>query len=311
MDGWALAVLAVLAGSMASATAVFVRWAAACRTPLRAAVVVFLLLMMVGMLAGGLVYELWPSRQSAVAGLWLASIVMSASVGVVFVAFHREVRRLAGGSASRAIARRPFVGTVIALVLAGETLMGWTFGIAAGSLPRLLPTGAAGDLGLFGRIVASPWFTFPMVLEMTLSLAWLWTEMGAPLARLAAFQPVVMLCSPPAIAGLFWVAGTGIGSGAAMAGAVTYLAVLAHRGSPLSPRLTTYAAALLLALGMMAAGLALWAWNGSLTLFSAAVFVQMAVFLVAVVAPAPAEPVGAPPSGLPWPGSRASVPSET
>jgi hypothetical protein len=281
-------VLAALASAMAVSTAVFVRWAAGSRTALRASIVVFLLLMMVGMLAGALVYELWPSRQSAVAGLWLASVVMSASVVVVFVAFVQEARRLATGeppSPSRWL--RALAPAVVVLVLASETLMGWTFGVAAGSVPRFADGTVAGEIAQFGRIVVSPWFTFPMVIEMALSLAWLRRGLEGPLVRLLALQPIVMLCSPPSLPGLGWVVGTGVGSSAAMAAALAYLLFLAHRGVALSRRLRTYVGGLLLAFVLMGVGLAVWALGGGLAVFSAAVVAQMTVYLAAVLTAGP------------------------
>ena len=101
MNPLVMGLLVGLAAVMAASTSVFVRWAAECRSVLRASIVVFLLLMMAGMLAGSLVYELHPGRASAIAGLWLASVAMSASVVVVFWAFVRAARPSAVPSRSR------------------------------------------------------------------------------------------------------------------------------------------------------------------------------------------------------------------
>jgi hypothetical protein len=288
-----LAVLVPLASIMATVTAVFVRWAAGSRTAVRAAVVDFLLLMMVGMIAGGLVYELSPSRQSAVVGLWLASAVMSASVAVVFVTFLREARAVGVGPSP--VAPRPphvaFAGTVVGLVFLTEALMGWTFGLAAGSLPRTVPSGLLGATAQFGRIVVSPWFTFPMVAEMALSLLWLRRGLLPPLRRLLAVQPVVMLCSPPVLSGIAWVVGSTVGSGAGMAAAVGYVALLVYRDGRLSPPVARYAMALLLSFVAMGVGLALWAVDGSLLVFAVSVVAQMGIFLRTVLtsdAPSPA-----------------------
>ncbi len=304
----ALLLLAGLALVMASSTALFVRWAAGARTGLRAAVVVFLLLMMLGMLAGGLVYELWPSGRSAVAGLWLASVVMSASVAIVFVAFFHETRRLAvPGAPPLEVAWQRFLPTVVLLVVASESLMGWTFGVAAGSLPRFPAPGAYGVLQQAGRIVVSPWFTFPMVLEMALSLAWLRSTIAVPLARVLALQPLVMFFSPPALPGWAWVVGSAVGASAAMAGTVALFLLVAYRSGGLPLEMRPVAVGLLAAFVLMSAGLAAWAAVGSLALLTAGILVEMAVFLAAVLRPSrgaaagglagPSAPAGAPGRG--------------
>jgi len=169
-----LGVLVALAASMSVVTAVFVRWAAGCRSALHASIVVFLFLMMAGMLASGLVYELRPSAESAVAGLWLASVIMAASVAIVFVAFLRAVRLAATGTPP-AVYRSGggFVVSVVGLVLANEFLMGWVFGAAAGSLPRLPGPGLTAAAGFVGSVVDSSWFLFTMSAEMLLTAVFL------------------------------------------------------------------------------------------------------------------------------------------
>ncbi len=281
-----LVLLAGLAAAMASSTSVFVRWAAGARTGLRAAVVVFLLLMMLGMLVGGLVYELWPSRQSAVAGLWLASVIMSASVVVVFVGFVRELRQLSenAGVPTRVV-WRTFVPTVVVLVVASEAVMGWTFGVAAGSLPRFPGPGASAVAQEAGRIVVSPWFTFPMVVEMALTLVWLGGRLDRSLARLLVWQPAVMFCSPPALSGWPWQVGSAVGASAAMALSVVVLLRIAYASGGLPARLKGVTAGLLVAFALMSFGLAVWATSGSLALLAAGIVAEMAVFVTVVIRP--------------------------
>ncbi len=288
-----LALLATLAAAMATSTAVFVRWAANCTSSIRAAIVVFLLLMMTGMLCGALVYELAPAARSAVAGLWIASVVMSASAGVVFVAFAREAVRFAGG----ATAPKPFaptagfVGVVVGVVLLNEGLMGWTFGLAAGALSRHPAGGLGGGVGMFSAVVVTPWFTFPMVVEMLLTITWLRSTLPSTMRRLLLAQPAVMLCSPPTLHGLAWLLGSTLGASAAMSAAVAYLVLLIHRGERVPRGVALYSARLLLAFGLMGGGLATWALGGPLAIFAIAIAVQMVVFLDAVIAP-PAPPDG-------------------
>jgi hypothetical protein len=113
MDAIGTGILAVLAAAMAGLTAVLVKWAATARTPLSSGTVLFLLLMMVAMVGGALVYFLAPGPRTLVAGFWVASALMSASVLVIFAAFLREVRRREAGATGLATGPSlAFVGTV-------------------------------------------------------------------------------------------------------------------------------------------------------------------------------------------------------
>ncbi len=308
MSALVLGLLAVLAAAMATSTAVFVRWGAEGTSALRASTVVFLLLMMSGMLGGGLVYELHPDRESAVVGLWLASVVMSASVAIIFVSFLRELGRIADGIA----AARPYAlgsgmtASVIGLVLVNEGLMGWTFGLAAGAIGRATPVGLVGTLGLLATIVVTPWFTFPMVAEMLLTLLWLRQRLFPAMGWLVLTQPVAMFCSPPTLAGTGWAVGTSVGASAAMAAAIGYPVLLVHRSATLPSAVPRFAARLWLAYGIMAAGIALWAVDGSALLFALAIGVQMVVFLGAILGPPDPD---ASPETLQTNGHVAAVPS--
>ncbi|HXQ48715.1 MAG TPA: hypothetical protein VN842_02910, partial [Thermoplasmata archaeon] len=73
----AVLLLGLIASGMVAVTAVLIKWAATTRSILRAGVVLFLLLMMVGMLLGALAYYLRPGESGLIAGLWIASAVMS------------------------------------------------------------------------------------------------------------------------------------------------------------------------------------------------------------------------------------------
>ena len=74
----------VISAAMAAATAWIIKWGADARTRVSAAVVLFLLAMMTGMLAGALVYFLAPSGPRLAAGLWVGALIMSFSVFPLF-----------------------------------------------------------------------------------------------------------------------------------------------------------------------------------------------------------------------------------
>jgi hypothetical protein len=280
---WVLWPLAVV---MVAATGGLIRWAAQARTPLRAGTVVFLLLMMVAMFAGAAIYFVSPSAATLVEGFWVASAIMSVSAFTVFAAHTYELRaRLAGGTLRPppALVRvRTFVASVIALVLANELLMGWTFQRAAGGPVWL---GGGGLVALLEHVLVSPWFVFPMALEMALTLALLGGEFPPPMRWLLAFQPLVMLASPPTVPGDVWVLATATLMSAGMAAALGYLLRRLYRGDAVSPATLAYAARLFVTFGLMAGGLAWWAVSGQLGLFALGVIAQMLVYFEAIVRP--------------------------
>ncbi len=289
--------LAVFAAAMAASTALFVRWAAACVSALRASLVVFLLLMMAGMLAGTLVYVVHPDRTSAVAGLWLASVVMSLSVIVVFVAFVREAGRSAAGPGPRP-AYRPgggFVATVVGLVLLNEFLMGWAFGAATATVGRLPTAGLVGAAGFFGAVVDSPWFLFTMSAEMLLTAVLLRDRLPRPVVGVLLAQAAIMLFSPTALDASAWVAVAVYVSSAAMIALFVYLMEHLYRHDRLGSGWSTYLVELLGVYGLMMAGLFVWQYYGSPLLFASAIVLEMVVVYAAVLRPERfAEPLAAP-----------------
>lgn len=278
-----LAVLAVLAGGMSLVTAGLIKWAATARSPLRIGTVLFLLLMMIAMVGGALVYFLYPGRSGLIAGFWVASALMSVSVLVIFAAFVREVRESEEGrGVPRAGASLGLIATITGLVLVNEVLMGWTFLLADGGH---LPAVAGADLVPLSTILCSPWFLFPMAVEMGLTVLWIRGLFSRPMGILLAVQPFVMLLAPPAFPNPVWVVGSALGTSAAMAALLVYLFVVVYRGGHLPGTVATYAARVLGAFGLMGAGLAVWAVVGATYVFALAILVQMAVFFFAAVGP--------------------------
>lgn len=283
----ALAVLAGFAVGMTLTSSISVKWAAFASTPLRASVVQFLLLMMAGMFVGVLVYYAVGGISGAVEGLWVASAVMSASVLLVFVGFFRELRargRPARGPTSPA-AREGFVASVVALVILNEFLMGWSFSLLSGQLAPGLGSRPGGVVGVLSFAVTSPWFVFPMALEMVVTLRWLRSSLPRVMGPFLAIQPAIMVCSPPTFAGLPWVLATAVGASGLMALAVAFLLVDVIRGEAMARAAGLYIGALTASLGLMAGGLYLWVELGDPGFFALALIVQMVVFLYAVTDP--------------------------
>ncbi len=281
-----LGVLAALAVAMVVVTSYLLKWAALSKTQVRADVMVFLTAMMTAMLVGAALYFVSPGPATLVEGFWVASVVMSAAVLGLFFEFARETRRglQPGAGYVPSAVRRPltYTSTLIALVFSNEFLMGWTFQRAAGGPVWL---GGGGPVGLLESVLVSPWFVLPMALEMVLTISLLGSEFPAPALALLATQPVVMLASPPTFADPTWVLATAALGSATMAVALAYVLRRLYRADPLGPASLRYAYRLFGAYGAMAAGLAWWAVSGDLSIYALGVFLQMVVFLHAIVRP--------------------------
>ncbi len=283
----ALVVLALLASGMASLTAITVRWTALTTSRLRASVVQFLLLMMSGMLLGILVYFAVGGTSGIVAGFWVAGAIMSASVVIVFLAFVRERPLLEEPTRPPASTwgRGGFVVSVIGLVLLNEFLMGWSFSLLSGELPVGVGSGGVRLTSVLASAVVSPWFVFPMALEMVLTLAWLIRTVPVPLRRYLLIQPAAMVCSPPTLAYLPWAVGTAVGASLLMAAAVAFLLLAEFRGEEVPPRVFAFGWRLIVTFGVMAVGLYAWVVWGNVAVFAVALVLQMLLFLHASTQP--------------------------
>ena len=283
-----VAVLIPLAAGMAVSIAYLVKWASEARTPLKVGTAVFLLLMMAAMFAGGVLYYAHPSAASFVEAIWATSALMSISVVIVFVSFVREVRL----SANQAVPTGFFagsgvgyVGSVIALVLANELLMGGTFQAATGQVPALSSAPLTAIDQVLVASVNSPWFLFTMAAEMLMTAVLLRRRLPRPAFAVLVTQSVLMVLSPPALAASTWVTAAIYLSSALMIALIVYLMEHLYRHPQLGAGFSTYLLELLAVYALMMAGLFLWVFYGDGTAFAVSVVLEMVVFFGAVVRP--------------------------
>ena len=276
------------AAGMALATAGLIRWAAEARTGVRAAASLFLLGMMGGMLAGALYYYLTPSATSIIVGLWIASGLMSVSVVPVFIQVLREAnRRFAGGAEE--LAPTPFepgpiyVGTVIALVLASELLMGLVFSLASGVSLTTLSQGSYGLGSLLANAVQSPWFIFTMVAEMGLTVFLLRRALPRALVTVFAFQVPIMVLTPTALDVAGWSAMAIYAGSAIMIAFFVFLFEYIYRHRTLTDGLARYLVALTAVYALMMAGLFLWLDYGTSAFFALSLVLEMVLYFAAVL----------------------------
>jgi polyferredoxin len=279
-----------LALSMAAATAGLVKWAADARSRIAAGVVLFLLVMMSAMLLGAVVYASAPSAHSAVLGLWIAAALMSASVFPLFLLILRSVQpATAASDGTRPSAWQPtwaFTGSVVALVLGNELLMGWVFPTAAGTWLPVTGTGAGGLLVGFVQLVNGPWFLFPMALEMGLTVWLLRRSLPRAFVGLLLAQSALMFLSPPAFSRPVAITDAVILGSALMIGIIVFVMEYIYRHRQLEPALSSYYLGLLAAFAAMMAGLYVWLQYGTGLLFAGAVLSEMALYFGAVLRPA-------------------------
>ncbi|MCI4354758.1 MAG: hypothetical protein L3K06_05270, partial [Thermoplasmata archaeon] len=273
---WPFAIL------MAVTTAYLIRWAADARAVPRAAITVFLLVMMAAMLGGASIYFAAPSRSSAITGLWVAAAVMSVSVFPLFTVLIRHAARVTAGGVSPPLGRPwLFLGAVAGLVLVNELLMGGTFSMAAGT------SFSAGSVGTIGQglatIVSSSWFLFTMSAEMALAAYLLRDRFDRPVLWIFAGQAAIMFLSPPALADARWQWGTLLLGSGAMIGFFVYVMEFLYRHREFNHAFARYLVRLLALYALMMAGLFLWLRYGDPSAFALSIVLEMVLFLDAIV----------------------------
>lgn len=304
----AAAILWPVAAAMSYIIAALVKWAAGARTPLTAAVVLFLLVMMAAMFLGALLYFAYPGRSGLLLGLWSAAGIMAISVSPVFWLFVRDVQqRVAQGPEYRAAplgSVGAFAGWVAVSVFAGEFLMGRTFQLASGESGPVGP-GALGLLAAAASSVSSDWFLFPMAAEMGLTVLLLRARVPRALAVALGLQAISMFASPTALSSPTWVIGSSVAAAVLMLVLFAYVMSVLYRGTRLPTAVLRYLALLVVVYAVMAGGLAVWAFTGSPAVFAASAVAQMALFFTTVVATDSLAP--SPASGTQDQGARPDV----
>ncbi|HXQ48996.1 MAG TPA: hypothetical protein VN842_04375 [Thermoplasmata archaeon] len=267
---------------MAVVTAYLIRWAAEATALPRAAVTVFLFVMMAAMLGGAAIYFAAPSRTSLIAGLWASAAVMSISVFPLFAVLLRYAARARAAGGPPPLGQSGlFLGTVAALVLSNELLMGWTFSMAAGT-----SFGTASWGGVFqglATVVSSPWFLFTMSVEMALAAYLLRDRFDRPLLFVFAAQAAIMFLSPPALADPRWAWWSLVLGSGAMIVLYVYVMEFIYRHRELNGAFARYLVRLIGLYGLMMGGLYVWLRYGNVELFALSIVLEMVLFLEAIV----------------------------
>ncbi len=295
MNGIELGLLTAIAMVMALFDAVIVKWGAEARTRTSAGVVLFLAFMMIAMIFGAFLYFSSPSSSSLVEALWVSSAAMSLSVFPLVYLFVREAARQMREGATFAPARiehrRWFGLTVVASLVLNEFLMGVTFQLASG----LSAPATGGAVSWIAFAVNSPWFLFPMSIEMIAAAILLRSHLPSGIRIIMIAQSTLMVLAPPVSQNPNWVWFSTVLGSAVMIGIVIYLMEYIYRHRQLVPAFSSYVLALMGVFGIMMAGLYVWLVYGEGFVFAVAVLLEMSIFFEAILAPdrfgeAPAAP---------------------
>jgi polyferredoxin len=291
-----LLLLGLIGAAMATLTALLIKWAAEAHTVTAAGLVLFLLGMMIAMLGGALLYFLHPGTAGLVDGLWLASGAMSVLVFPVVYVYLKDAQRhfrLKERYVPTPLQRRAtFALGILGLVVLNEFLMGWTFQLAAGTL-AVSSARSVVDVLVLG--VNSPWFLFPMALEMGLSAYFLRRRLPTPFVGMLLAQAGLMFLSPPAFAGSPLVDPTLALGSVVMIGLVVFVFERLYRHRQMAPVLSRYYLLLFSVYALMMAGLYVWLVYGDGLAFALSILFEMALFFDAVVQPERFEAAAGPP----------------
>lgn len=239
---------------------------------------IFFLSMFVSMIVIAMIYILDPTRTGIEIALG-AGMAISVT-GVLVIVRDASKRTLVVGERDTTIQKNIVSkstlirGTVIALILVNELLMGWVFVRASGVLAPL----DAPPLSSFSYIVSSSWFIFIMVAEMSFTIYAFRRDLPKHLVVLLILQAAIMFLSPTAISSELW-AGTAVYLSAVfMTVLFVFMFEYLSRNNSIDRSFANYYLALLLAYALMMGGLYLWRINGDELLFAVSIVFEMAVY---------------------------------
>ena len=264
----------IIEGLMAVFAAWLVKKGSEIKTPREAVVVLFLLYMMVEIFVSVVIYLYLPG---VLTGLILADWVL-----MMWVAFFSAVLYYLGPKtldetiAGIVRVRSLITAMIIALVLLSEVFMAWGFALIVGDAST-----AGGLQGLFTTIANSAssfWFIFMSSAEMAITLFFIRKRLPKSFGLILAFQTVIMMLSPTAIANSVW-ANVSLAAGSAvMIVLFIYIFEFLYKNRAVSSGILNYLFFLMLAYALMMTGQFIWLLNGDASVFVLSIIVEMVVY---------------------------------
>jgi hypothetical protein len=255
------------------------------------AIVLFLLIMMVAMLIGpAYLYLATLNLTIGDVAIWEIAVFMSVGmmpIGVLlFAKFWMEgdterTKPLPLSSLLLHTSRLRL--SYVALLVASEFFMGWSFNLATAvfSLSEGYSAGSVASEVSFTLI--SYWFVFTMVGEMALTLFAFRKVMRPGLRTLLSLQALVMFLTPTAFESALWETYALYAEALTMTGVVIFAIVYLRRTQARDGALLSYAAFFIVANAVMMAGFLWWLVSGDAAVLAAALVAETVIYFDATL----------------------------
>ncbi|MHB1622665.1 MAG: 4Fe-4S binding protein [Cuniculiplasma sp.] len=272
---WILWILGALALLMGIVTSYILFLARTSDNPLRKIFTYILLAMMNGMLLGPAFYFSGIGNISITDSVALSAGMMSLEIVYPLILF---VRSIEDENINITISFK----LIIFLTILDEFLMSLDFNSFLSS--RTIIAQFSSNLpGLFSMTVSSPWFVFPMSLEMALTaIMAIRNEDRRPFIFIL-LQSIVMFFTPTIISGNLWVSISIFASGVIMTVLLIFMFERLYRDSFVKRRFSSYILEILFIYGIMMIGVMVFQYNSMKILVSIAIIAEMVVYINAIL----------------------------
>jgi polyferredoxin len=264
----------IIEGLMAVFAAWLVKKGSEIKTPREAVIVLFLLYMMAELFISVVIYLYFPG---VLTGLILADWVL-----MMWIAFFSAVFYYLGPKtldepiAGIVRVKSLIIALIIALVLLSEVSMAWAFALIVGDAST-----AGGLQGLFTTITNSSssfWFVFMTSIEMAITLFFIRKRLPKSFGLILAFQTVIMILAPTAIANSFWADFALTAGSVVMIFLFIYIFEFLYKNRNISSSILNYLLVIMLAYALMMVGQFIWLLNGDTAVFALSLIVEMVVY---------------------------------
>ncbi len=272
---WILWILGALALLMGIVTSYILFLARTSDNPLRKIFTYILLAMMNGMLLGPAFYFSGIGNISITDTVALSAGMMSLEIVYPLILFVRSIE-------DENINIKISFKLIIFLTILDEFLMSLDFNSFLSS--RTIIAQFSSNLpGLFSMTVSSPWFVFPMSLEMALTaIMAIRNEDRRPFIFIL-LQSIVMFFTPTIISGNLWVSISIFASGVIMTVLLIFMFERLYRDSFVKRRFSSYILEILFIYGIMMIGVMVFQYNSMKILVSIAIIAEMVVYINAIL----------------------------
>jgi polyferredoxin len=264
---------------MAVYTAWLVKKGSEIKTFKEAKVVLFLLSMMAEMFIIAVVYLYYPTF-GVFFGLVFVNMIVMFVILLAYLAIPGPDsldETVVGIMRVRSL----IIALIIVLVTVSEVFMGWTFALIGGAVSNA--GGLQGMLATVTQSASSFWFIFMMSAEMAITFFFIRNKLPRTFGWIVAFQIVIMILAPTAIATSFWANFSLAAGSAVMILLFIYIFDFLYKNRTVSSGILNYLLFLMLAYALMMVGQFMWLLNGDVSIFVLSIIVEMAVYFAIVL----------------------------